>query len=90
MTGLAKNRSLRLRGQRECTPLSGKIYCRKMSLFAKALLLATNFPNVVKNSSFIEFSSKISKSSQKFQTKSVFLANVQKYNSGFLKFVGNG
>ena len=46
-------------------PRNGKIFCRKMILFPKALLFATTFPKIVKNSIFLfNFYQKFSKISQ--------------------------
>ena len=48
-------------------PRNGKNWCRKMMLFPKALFLATNFPQLAKNSILLlHFYQKFSKFSQTF------------------------
>ena len=55
-----------------------------MMLFPKALFLATTFPKIDKNSTFLmNFYQKISKFSENFPTICIFRPNARKINAGF-------
>ena len=58
-----------------------------MMLFPKALFLATTFPQIVTNSTFLlNVHQKLSKLSQNVQTICIFHSNKRKINTGFLNF----
>ena len=72
-------------GQRERSPPPeiGKNCCRQMMLFPKDLFLATAFPKIDKNSSFLmNFYQKISRFSQHFRRICIFRPNARKINAG--------
>ena len=60
-------------------PRNGKICCRNLVFFSKALFLATTFPEIIDKSFFIDFSCKI------FSTSCVFRPNARKWNAWFFK-----
>ena len=67
---------------------TGKKRCRKMMLFPNALILATTFPKIVKNSIFLlNFYQKFSKISENL-TNCVFRPNARKSKAWFVIVFG--
>ena len=68
-------------------PRNVKNCCRKMMLFPKAVYLATTFPKIVKNSTFLlNFYQNFSKISKNFPT-CAFRPNAPKINAWLVKFI---